>query len=120
MSFPLENPQLLKPLAHADVVETPPRPASPEHRFGTRAVHSGAHIDPSTGAVIAPVSSIFRDAELMVFADHHDICRSRCLRLLRSQVSESQLVIMSTLAARIPIGKFLSSSGRDHNANMLG
>lgn len=59
MSFPLENPQLqqlVKPLAHADVVETPPRPASPEYRFGTRAVHSGAHIDPSTGAVIAPVS----------------------------------------------------------------
>jgi hypothetical protein len=57
-SFPLENPQLLKPLAHADVVETPPRPASPEYRFGTRAVHSGAHIDPNTGAVIAPVSSL--------------------------------------------------------------
>ncbi|KAF5016109.1 hypothetical protein F66182_12315, partial [Fusarium sp. NRRL 66182] len=59
MSFPLENPQLqqlVKPLAHADVVETPPRPASPEYRFGTRAVHSGAHIDPSTGAVIAPIS----------------------------------------------------------------
>jgi hypothetical protein len=57
MTFPLENPQLIKPLAHADVVETPPRPASPEYRFGTRAVHSGAHIDPGTGAVIAPVSS---------------------------------------------------------------
>lgn len=56
MSFPLENPQLLKPLAHPDVVETPPRPASPEYGFGTRAVHSGAHIDPHTGAVIAPIS----------------------------------------------------------------
>lgn len=55
MTLSLENPQL-KPLIRADVVETPPRPASPEHGFATRAVHAGAHLDPSTGAVIAPIS----------------------------------------------------------------
>jgi cystathionine gamma-lyase len=54
MTLSLENPQL-KPLVHADVVETPPRPPSPEHGFATRAVHAGSHLDPSTGAVIAPV-----------------------------------------------------------------
>ncbi|CAH0001161.1 unnamed protein product [Clonostachys byssicola] len=38
------------------VVETPPRPASPEHGFGTLAVHAGAPLDPTTGAVIEPIS----------------------------------------------------------------
>ncbi|KAL1960810.1 hypothetical protein VTO42DRAFT_6640 [Malbranchea cinnamomea] len=37
-------------------IETPPRAPSPVYRFGTRAVHEGAHIDPTTGAVIAPIS----------------------------------------------------------------
>lgn len=37
-------------------IETPPRAPSPVHRFGTRAVHTGAPIEPTTGAVIAPVS----------------------------------------------------------------
>ncbi|CAG9939185.1 unnamed protein product [Clonostachys rosea f. rosea IK726] len=37
-------------------VETPPRPASPEHGFGTLAVHAGAPLDPTTGAVIEPIS----------------------------------------------------------------
>lgn len=36
-------------------IETPPRAPSPTHRFGTRAVHVGSHIDPTTGAVISPV-----------------------------------------------------------------
>jgi hypothetical protein len=53
MTLP-DNPHL-QPLAHADSIDTPPRPPSPEHGFGTLAVHSGAHLDPSTGAVIAPV-----------------------------------------------------------------
>ncbi|KAJ9195468.1 hypothetical protein DTO164E3_6781 [Paecilomyces variotii] len=37
-------------------IDTPPRPPTPEHKFGTLAVHSGAHHDPTTGAVIAPIS----------------------------------------------------------------
>lgn len=37
-------------------VDTPPRPRSPVHGFGTLAVHAGSPIDPVTGAVIAPVS----------------------------------------------------------------
>ncbi|OAA64886.1 cystathionine gamma-lyase [Cordyceps fumosorosea ARSEF 2679] len=37
-------------------VETPPRPPTPEHRFGTLAVHAGSPHDPSTGAVIEPIS----------------------------------------------------------------
>lgn len=37
-------------------IQTPPRAPSPVHNFGTLAVHAGAHPDPSTGAVIAPLS----------------------------------------------------------------
>lgn len=37
-------------------VQTPPRPPTPEHRFGTLAVHAGSPHDPSTGAVIEPIS----------------------------------------------------------------
>ncbi|ETN37151.1 uncharacterized protein HMPREF1541_08141 [Cyphellophora europaea CBS 101466] len=37
-------------------IDTPIRPASPIHNFGTLAVHAGAAHDPSTGAVIAPIS----------------------------------------------------------------
>ncbi|PGH10777.1 hypothetical protein AJ79_05250 [Helicocarpus griseus UAMH5409] len=37
-------------------IETPPRAPSPVHQFGTLAVHAGAHVDPTTGAVIAPIS----------------------------------------------------------------
>jgi cystathionine gamma-lyase len=37
-------------------IDTPPRAPTPVHNFGTLAVHAGAHIDPSTGAVIAPIS----------------------------------------------------------------
>ncbi|KAI9809012.1 MAG: cystathionine gamma-lyase cys3 [Sarcosagium campestre] len=37
-------------------IETPPRPASPLHNFGTLAVHAGSPHDPVTGAVIAPIS----------------------------------------------------------------
>ena len=36
-------------------IDTPPRAASPVHRFGTLAVHAGSPIDPVTGAVIEPV-----------------------------------------------------------------
>jgi cystathionine gamma-lyase len=50
------------PPAHANgqadgPIATPSRPQSPQEQFGTRAVHAGAHVDPSTGAVIAPVCS---------------------------------------------------------------
>lgn len=38
-------------------IETPPRPPTPTHNFGTLAVHVGSPHDPVTGAVIAPVSS---------------------------------------------------------------
>ncbi|KAF3016257.1 cystathionine gamma-lyase cys3 [Neopestalotiopsis sp. 37M] len=45
MTVPVEHP-----------VATPPRPASPVYGFGTLAVHAGAPHDPSTGAVIEPIS----------------------------------------------------------------
>jgi cystathionine gamma-lyase len=38
-------------------IETPPRPPSPVHGFGTLAVHAGSPHDPVTGAVIAPVGT---------------------------------------------------------------
>lgn len=37
-------------------VATPPRPPTPVHNFGTLAVHAGSPHDPSTGAVIEPIS----------------------------------------------------------------
>ncbi|KAI0484677.1 Cys/Met metabolism PLP-dependent enzyme-domain-containing protein [Xylariaceae sp. FL0804] len=37
-------------------IETPPRAPSPTHGFGTLAVHAGAPHDPTTGAVIEPIS----------------------------------------------------------------
>lgn len=37
-------------------IETPPRAASPVHKFGTLAVHAGSPHDPVTGAVIEPIS----------------------------------------------------------------
>ncbi|KAL2758831.1 hypothetical protein ACRALDRAFT_1061922 [Sodiomyces alcalophilus JCM 7366] len=37
-------------------IETPPRAPSPVHKFGTLAVHAGSPHDPTTGAVIAPIS----------------------------------------------------------------
>ncbi|KAI4202375.1 MAG: hypothetical protein LQ350_002593 [Teloschistes chrysophthalmus] len=37
-------------------IETPPRPQSPIHKFGTLAVHAGSPHDPVTGAVIEPIS----------------------------------------------------------------
>ncbi|OAX77037.1 hypothetical protein ACJ72_08669, partial [Emergomyces africanus] len=37
-------------------IATPPRAPTPVHEFGTLAVHAGAHIDPTTGAVISPIS----------------------------------------------------------------
>lgn len=40
-------------------IETPTRPPSPQHQFGTRAVHAGADPDPTTGAVIEPVCWCF-------------------------------------------------------------
>jgi cystathionine gamma-lyase len=39
-------------------IDTPPRAPSPVHGFGTLAVHAGVKQDPSTGAVIPPVSAI--------------------------------------------------------------
>ncbi|KAK3059250.1 cystathionine gamma-lyase cys3 [Extremus antarcticus] len=45
MTLPGDNP-----------IETPPRAPSPVHRFGTLAVHAGAPIDQTTGAVIEPIS----------------------------------------------------------------
>ncbi|MCJ1229195.1 cystathionine gamma-lyase cys3 [Toensbergia leucococca] len=37
-------------------IDTPPRAASPVHRFGTLAVHAGSPHDPVTGAVIESIS----------------------------------------------------------------
>lgn len=63
MTLSVEESPRLPALVHPDVVQTPTRPPPPEHRFGTRAVHSGAHLDPSTGAVIAPVREIPKKEE---------------------------------------------------------
>lgn len=43
-------------LPNSDPVSTPPRPPSPVHSFGTLAVHAGSPHDPTTGAVIEPIS----------------------------------------------------------------
>lgn len=37
-------------------IDTPARAPSPVHNFGTLAVHAGSPLDPSTGAVIEPIS----------------------------------------------------------------
>lgn len=37
-------------------IDTPPRAPSPQHAFGTRAVHAGSPHDPVTGAVIESIS----------------------------------------------------------------
>lgn len=55
------NPRPLRPheriLTNEDgAIETPARVPSPVHNFGTLAVHAGAPIEPTTGAVIAPLS----------------------------------------------------------------
>ncbi|KAI0593410.1 Cys/Met metabolism PLP-dependent enzyme [Biscogniauxia sp. FL1348] len=42
------------PIEHS--IDTPPRPPTPVHGFGTLAVHAGAPHDPTTGAVIEPIS----------------------------------------------------------------
>lgn len=57
----MSSPEPLQPLERIitrenGCVETPPRAPSPVHQFGTRAVHAGAPIEPTTGAVIAPIS----------------------------------------------------------------
>ena len=39
-------------------IETPPRAASPVHKFGTSAVHAGSPHDPVTGAVIESVRNL--------------------------------------------------------------
>ncbi|KAK3191647.1 cystathionine gamma-lyase cys3 [Lecanicillium sp. MT-2017a] len=45
----------MSPSAEQSVI-TPPRPPTPVHNFGTLAVHAGSPHDPSTGAVIEPIS----------------------------------------------------------------
>ena len=41
---------------HRESIDTPPRAPSPVHNFGTLAIHAGSPHDPTTGAVIAPIS----------------------------------------------------------------
>ena len=55
------SPRPLKPheriLTNEDgCIDTPVRPSSPVHNFGTLAVHAGSHHDPATGAVIESIS----------------------------------------------------------------
>ncbi|TGJ82317.1 hypothetical protein E0Z10_g6435 [Xylaria hypoxylon] len=45
MTVPIDSP-----------IETPPRAPTPVHGFGTLAVHAGSPHDPTTGAVIEPIS----------------------------------------------------------------
>jgi len=57
----VSSPRPLRPseriLTNTDgTIDTPARPPSPVFRFGTLAVHAGAPLDPSTGAVIEPLS----------------------------------------------------------------
>ncbi|KAI2620085.1 Cys/Met metabolism PLP-dependent enzyme-domain-containing protein [Hypoxylon sp. NC1633] len=47
-------PATTVPIDHS--IETPPRAPSPAHGFGTLAVHAGSPHDPTTGAVIEPIS----------------------------------------------------------------
>jgi len=66
-------------------IETPPRAASPVHRFGTLAVHAGSPHDPTTGAVIESVSSwqlrvktqllTLLQTDLALYHIRTDICR---------------------------------------------
>jgi len=54
---PAGFPSLEKVLTREDgCIETPQRAPSPVHQFGTLAVHAGSPIDPTTGAVIEPLS----------------------------------------------------------------
>ncbi|KAM4059547.1 cys/Met metabolism PLP-dependent enzyme [Hirsutella rhossiliensis] len=46
----------MSPPVTSDPVSTPPRPPTPVHGFGTLAIHAGSPHDPSTGAVIEPIS----------------------------------------------------------------
>jgi cystathionine gamma-lyase len=46
----------MSPSIVPEVVDTPPRAPTPVHGFGTLAVHAGSPHDPSTGAVIEPIS----------------------------------------------------------------
>lgn len=55
------SPRPLKPheriLTNEDgCIDTPARAPSPIHNFGTLAVHAGSPLDPTTGAVIEPIS----------------------------------------------------------------
>lgn len=106
---------------HHEPMETPPRAPSPVHRFGTLAVHAGAPVDPTTGAVIAPVcplalksvlrggvkSSVweceyFEALELTFFSSPHR--RYPCPPLLHRPALESRLENTSTQGARTRIG----------------
>jgi hypothetical protein len=78
---------------------------SVDRQFGTLAVHAGAPHDPSTGAVIAPVSPSIEPHEEGVLISPRSLCRPPMLRL----VLETPLVTTSTLAALTPTGKFPSS-----------
>ncbi|KAJ9660821.1 cystathionine gamma-lyase cys3 [Neophaeococcomyces mojaviensis] len=54
---PFPFPSLEKVLTREDgCIETPQRAPSPVHQFGTLAVHAGSPLDPTTGAVIEPLS----------------------------------------------------------------
>ncbi|KJZ73585.1 Cystathionine gamma-lyase [Hirsutella minnesotensis 3608] len=46
----------MSPPVTSDPVSTPPRPPTPVHGFGTLAIHAGSPHDPTTGAVIEPIS----------------------------------------------------------------
>lgn len=83
-------------------IETPPRAASPVHRFGTLAVHAGSPHDPSTGAVIESVSPWLqcglKPTQLLIlfqqdFPLHHictDICRQSSWALRIHTICESE------------------------------
>ena len=84
-------------------IETPPRAPSPVHRFGTRAVHTGAPIEPTTGAVIAPVRPPDALSSLPVrVADRPD--RSPCRPPSYSTAWASPSATTSTPAAPTPTG----------------
>ncbi|KAK8162838.1 cystathionine gamma-lyase [Phyllosticta citrichinensis] len=59
-------------------IDTPPRAPSPDHRFGTLAVHAGSPHDPVTGAVIEPISlsTTFAQSAVGKPVGHYEYTRS--------------------------------------------
>jgi hypothetical protein len=78
-----------------------------DRRFGTLAVHAGAHHDPVTGAVIAPVSPAIEKTRGEGYTLTSD--RSLCPPPMLRPALETPLACTSTLAAPTPTGESYSA-----------